>query len=139
LEGLGSYANDVSFTTGAGVVNTRVLGIGGDACVGGETVERMSFVMCAGLRGGMFVAKGDRLGPGFDKVASTRPWWTLAASGQARAWIVPTIGIGLGIEALIALSARNLVVTDESRAISQKLVVPRVGLAISVGPVFRLF
>lgn len=137
LEGVGTYANDVSFTSGTGVVNTRVLGVGGDACVGGETVERMSFVMCAGVRGGMFVAKGDRLGPGVDKVASTRPWWSLAASGQARAWIVPNVGIGLGIEALIALSARNLVLVDQDKGVTQKLNVPRVGLAISVGPVFR--
>lgn len=139
LEGVGSYADDVSFTTGTGVVNTRVLGGGGDACVGGETVERMSFVMCGGVRGGMFVAKGDRLGPGLDKVSSTRPWWALALSGQARAWIVPNIGIGLGIEALVAFSARNLVVTDESKYVTQKLSVPRVGLAITVGPVFRIF
>ena len=139
LEGVGTYANDVSFTSGSGVVDTRVLGGGGDVCVGGETVERMSFVVCAGARGGMFMAKGDRLGPGLDKITSTRPWWALAASGQARAWIVPNVGIGLGIEALFALSTRNLVVTDQAKSVTQRLGVPRVGLAISVGPVFQFF
>jgi len=99
----------------------------------------MSFVMCAGLRGGMFVAKGNRLGVGLLKVTSTRPWWALALSGQARAWIVPNIGIGLGIEALFALAARDLVVTDADKVVQQKLAVPRVGLAITVGPVIRFF
>lgn len=135
LAGVGTYASDVSFTSGSGVVDTSVIGGGGDACLGGETVERMSFVMCTGLRGGMFVARGDRLGAGLLKVTSTRPWWAVAVSGQARAWIVPNVGIGLGIEALFALASRDLVVTYTE----QRLSVPRVGLAISVGPVFRFF
>jgi hypothetical protein len=120
-----------------GRFSVLLLAAGADACVGGETVEKLSFFMCAGGRGGWFTTEAAGFQRNFH---ATRPWWAVAASGQARVFIVPAIGIGISVEALFALAARDLTVSGESSALPvERRSVPRVGLSVAAGPIFRLF
>jgi hypothetical protein len=120
-----------------GHFSVLLLAAGLDACVGGETVEKLSFFMCAGGRGGWFTTEAT----GFVRnYKATRPWWAVSASGQARVFIAPSIGIGISVEALFALAARDLTVNGETSAVpNERRSVPRVGLSVAAGPVFRLF
>lgn len=138
LEGVATRAERLTFAVGPGY-DATVLAIGLDGCVGGETAERMSFFVCVGARGGGFSTQGYGFGIGASE-SVTKPWWALAASSQARAWILPGFGIGIGIEALWTTAPRELVVeSDSPMQAAQTQAVPRLGLAVSGGPVFRFF
>jgi hypothetical protein len=121
----------------SGQFSVTLLAGGVDACVGGETVEKLSFFMCAGGRGGAFTTQGS----GFDQnYRRSTAWWAVAASGQARVFLVPWLAIGIGIETLVALADRELVVTSGSQSSpAQTRSVSRVGLSVAAGPVFRFF
>jgi hypothetical protein len=136
IEAAVSWVDGVDVVGTSGRYDASVWALGLDACFGGETAERLSFFTCAGMRGGAFVTKGF----GFERNrVQSRRWWAAAASGQARAWIVPSVAIGISIEALFALAERELVVYDQQNQITQRRTLSRVGLAISGGPVFRFF
>lgn len=137
VEAILTRGERIPFKAGTLTFDATVLAIGLDACVGGETAERMSFYACLGGRGGGFSTQGYGVSSS-DLV--TRPWWALAASSQARAWILPSFGIGIGIEALFALAQRDLVArSDQPGGAPQSQSVPPFGLAVSGGPVFRFF
>jgi hypothetical protein len=137
LEGIVTRAARVTFNTGPESYDATVLAAGLDACAGGETAERMSFYVCAGARIGGFSTQGYGFG---SSELVTRPWWAIAASSQARAWIFSSFGIGIGVEALYSPAERVLLVTaDEGAGRTRSQSVPRFGLAVSGGPVFRFF
>jgi len=136
VTGLATRDGRATIAGADGQFSASVLAAGLDACAGGETLERLSFFMCAGARGGQFVTDGSGYSPAYHR---SFPWWALASSGQARAWIVPSVGIGIGVEALFALVPRDLVAYGSNGSPSLTRSVPRVGLSIAVGPVFRFF
>lgn len=134
-EGFVTRAERMPFLVGPVTYDAMVVGGGLDACLGGETADRMSFYVCLGGRGGGFLTQGYGTGNTSSMVA--RPWWALAGSAQARAWILPSFGIGIGIEGTFALLKRELsLITDQGR---QSVTHQPFGLAISGGPVFRFF
>jgi hypothetical protein len=137
LAGIATRAVRTTFADVQGHFSTTLLAGGVDACVGGETAERLSFFMCGGARVGGFTTGAE--GYSTDYVR-TRVWWALAASGQARAWIVPSVAIGLSLEALFALAERRLALQSETPGVPDiQRPMPRVGLSIAVGPVFRFY
>jgi hypothetical protein len=131
-EGVVTRAERLTLGAGPGSYDATVLAAGVDACAGGETAERMSFYVCLGGRGGGFSTQGYGSD---DSSTYTRQWWVLSGSSQARAWILPAFGLGIGIEGMFSLFERLLVL----RGSTQSQAVPRFGLAVSVGPVFRFF
>ena len=135
-EGILTRAERLTFGAGPVSYDAMVFGGGLDACVGGETAERMSFYVCVGGRGGGFLTQGYGTG-GTASTAVTRQWWALTGSAQARAWILPSFGIGIGIEGLFALLERELSLVTELDRHTQSL--QSFGLAVSGGPVFRFF
>jgi hypothetical protein len=138
VEGLGTYAHRLNVGSAPGQFDATLFALGVDVCLGGETAERMSFFTCAGARGGTFLT--NAYGFTTRNYRASRNWWALTGSGQARAWLLPMFGIGIAVEAVFAVAARDLVVTVEGGTqTSQRLSVPRVGLSISAGPVFRFF
>jgi hypothetical protein len=106
-------------------------------CSGGEASERLSFYGCAGVRGGLFSTNA------FDYAQNDQQnsrWWAVVVSGQARAWILPTVGIAISIEGLVPLAARELVLRSPTPELpDQRRGVSRVGLGVTGGPVFRFF
>ena len=135
-EGVLTRAERLPFRTGPVTYDAMVIGGGLDLCVGGETAERMSFYVCLGGRGGGFMTQGYGTG-GNTSTIVTRPWWALVGSAQARAWILPSFGIGIGIEGMFALLDRELSLVTEQGRQTQPL--QPFGLAVSGGPVFRFF
>jgi len=136
-EGVVTRAERLPFLAGPVTYDAMVVGGGLDACFGGETAERMSFYVCVGGRGGGFLTQGYGAG-GNTSTIVTRPWWALAGSAQARAWILPSFGIGIGIEGMFALLDRELsLMTENQMKMTQPL--QPFGLAVSGGPVFRFF
>lgn len=135
--GIFTTAENLNVGSAPGRYDAAMLAIGLDGCAGGETTERFSFFMCVGARGGGFATNGY----GFEnRQRSTRRWWAVAASGQARAWILKTVGIGVSVEALFALAARDLVATSaDEEAPPQVRTLSRFGISVSGGPVFRFF
>jgi hypothetical protein len=96
----------------------------------------VSFFSCTGIRGGVFLTEGRYV----RERAASRRWWAVAASGQARAWILPSVALGISVEALFTLAARDLVVESTSPTLPpQRSPLSRFGLSISGGPVFRFF
>jgi hypothetical protein len=139
LEGVVTRAERLTFGVGPISYDAMVVGGGLDACLGGETAERMSFYVCLGARGGGYTTQGYGFNTN-DSDMVTRPWWVLAGSSQARAWILPTFGIGIGIEAMYSLARRDLVVASDQEGVpDQFIAVQRFGLAVSGGPVFRFY
>jgi hypothetical protein len=137
VAGIGTRSDSATIADVPGAFSTTVLAAGVDACVGGETVERLSFFMCGGARGGQFIAAGAGYS---DDLRRTRRWWAIAGSGQARAWIVPSVAIGISIEALFALASRELTLIGKPTGTPNLVrTMPRVGLSVSAGPVFRFF
>jgi hypothetical protein len=136
-EGIVTRAERLTFGAGPNTFDAMVLGIGLDGCFGGETAERMSFYVCAGVRGGGFSTQGY----GFSSSELvTEQWWAVAGSSQARAWILPAFGIGIGIEAMFALYQRDLVAKSGQPGVADQLQpVQPFGLAVSGGPVFRFY
>jgi hypothetical protein len=134
LTGLATQDGHATIAGADGQFSATVLALGLDACAGGETLERLSFFMCAGARAGQFTTQGTGYDPGYRR---STPWWAIAGSGQARAWIVPSVGIGIGVEALFALAPRDLVVEGSSPLLTRAT--SRVGINIAAGPVFRFF
>jgi hypothetical protein len=139
FEGVLTRAERLTFAAGPVAYDAMVLGAGLDACVGGETAERMSFYACAGARAGAFTTQGYGLGASESELV-TRSWWAITASSQARAWILPAFGIGIGIEATFTPARRQLLVyPDQPGGKTQSQSVQLFGLAVSGGPVFRFF
>jgi hypothetical protein len=137
LAGIATHDGRATISGSSGEFSASVVAGGVDACAGGETLERLSFFMCAGVRGGVFVTDGTAASDGYRR---TLRWWSIAASGQARAWIVPSVAIGISVEALFALAARDLIVDGTSAGLPPLVrTMPRVGLSIAAGPVFRFF
>ena len=121
-----------------GEFTATVLAGGADVCFGGETVERLSFFMCGGARAGQFVA--DATGSPFrERYRTSEPWWAVSASGQARAWIVPAVAVGISVEALVSLASRDLELTGLMGAPSVTRHISQLGLSVAAGPVFRFF
>lgn len=137
IAGMFTAADELALSGVPGRFDAALLALGLDACAGGETTARFSFFACAGARGGSFATSGY----GFERVArSNRRWWGIVASGQARAWVLPTVGIGISVEASFALADRDLVATSATGGGPvQVRTLSRFGLSISGGPVFRFF
>jgi hypothetical protein len=136
FEAAATWSDGIQVIGTPGRFDAAVWALGLDMCFGGETVERLSFFTCAGMRGGAFLTKGF----GFNRNRSlARRWWAVAASGQARAWIVPSVAIGISVEALFALAERQLSVYYGPTNATQQRTLSRFGLAITGGPVFRFF
>jgi hypothetical protein len=135
-EGVLTRAERLTFLAGPVTYDATVIGGGLDACFGGETAERMSFYVCVGGRGGGFLTQGYGTG-GNASTTVTRPWWALSGSAQARAWILPSFGIGIGIEGMFALLDRTLSLKTDQGDQTQSL--QPFGLAVSGGPVFRFY
>ena len=133
LVGLATREERATIEGVSGEFSATVLAGGADLCAGGETAERLTFFMCAGGRAGAFITDGT----GY---RVTLPWWAVSASGQARAWIVPAVAIGISVEALFVLATRDLQfvgTSPDAPAITRSI--PRVGLSVAAGPVFRFF
>lgn len=136
-EGIVTRTERLTFGAGPASFDAMVLGLGIDGCVGGETAERMSFYVCAGMRGGAFSTQG--YGFSSSELVTTQ-WWAATGSTQARAWILPAFGIGIGIEAMFALVERVLTArSDQPGVSSQSIPMQPFGLAVSGGPVFRFY
>jgi hypothetical protein len=137
-EGVLTWAERMTFRAGPVTYDAMVVGGGLDACAGGETAERMSFYVCVGARGGGFMTQGYGFG-GNASPTVTRPWWALTGSAQARAWILPSFGIGIGIEGMFALLERELSLSSDRPEDRETQALQPFGLAVSGGPVFRFF
>jgi hypothetical protein len=136
LAGIATRDQQDSIAGASGQFSVTLLAGGVDACVGGETVEKLNFFMCAGGRGGAFTTQGS----GFDQnYRRTTAWWAVAVSGQARVFLERWLAIGVSVETLVALAERDLVITDAQSSPIQMRSVPRVGLSVAAGPVFRFF
>jgi hypothetical protein len=136
LNGLATRASGLAIAGTPGNFDATVLALGVDACFGGEAAERVSFFSCAGMRGGVFVTEGRYIR---DRALGRR-WWAVAGSGQARAWILPSFALGISIEALYALAARDLVVESATPGSpAQRMSLSRFGLSIAAGPIFKFF
>jgi hypothetical protein len=137
IAGIATRDQHASIVGSGGEFSVVLLGGGIDACLGGETVEKLSFFMCAGGRAGAFTTQGT----GFSHdLHETSAWWALSASGQARVFLEPWLAIGIGVETLIALADRDLVLTPPSPSLpTLTRSVSRIGLSVAVGPVFRFF
>jgi hypothetical protein len=137
LAGLVTHSDHATIQGAVGDFSSTLFAGGVDVCVGGETAERLSFFMCGGARGGGFTTDGYGY---FRDFRRTRAWFGLSASGQARAWILPSVAIGLSVEALFALAERKLAVLSETAVAEPHYrEMPRLGLTIAVGPVFRFY
>jgi hypothetical protein len=121
-----------------GTFDETVIAGGVDACFGGETVQGLGFFMCVGGRGGTFRSAGD----GFNSQSLTRTsgWWALAGSGQAKFWLSGGVGIATSVEALYSLVPRDLSVLGSDGASKDYIKhLSRLGLSVTIGPVFRFF
>lgn len=137
VAGLATGVQGLTIGNTIGRFDATVIAGGVDVCSGGEASDRLTFYGCAGVRGGLFSTNA------FDYAQNDQknsPWWALVVSGQARAWILPTVGIAISIEGVFALAPRELVLRspssdlpDERRSVSQ------LGLGVTGGPVFRFF
>jgi hypothetical protein len=137
IAGIATRDQHASIVGTGGEFSVVLLGGGIDACLGGETVEKLSFFMCAGGRAGAFTTHAT----GFaQNLHETSAWWALSASGQARVFLEPWLAIGIGVETLIALADRDLVLNPPSPALpTLTRSVSRIGLSVAAGPVFRFF
>jgi hypothetical protein len=137
IAGLATHVTGENIDQIAGSFAETVLAAGLDACFGGETVQGVGFFMCVGGRGGTFRSAGD----GFNMRNHTRTseWWALAGSGQGRFWISGGVGVATSVEALYSLVPRDLSVLGVEGAPDYVRHVPRLGLSVTVGPVFRFF
>lgn len=136
LEGLATRTSDETIQNAPGAYDAALVAGGVDACFGGTPTPAVSLFACVGGRGGVFWTRGRNLARR-DAIGS--PWWAAVVSGQARAWLLPFLAIGIDVEAVYALAARDLVITAVSGGTEQRLAVSRVGLVISAGPIFRFF
>jgi len=135
IEGLGSFIEHRKIIDTPGDFDAKVWAGGVDGCVGGAAAPSLSFFMCAGLRGGVFATHGDY----FTTRDATTAWWAIAVSGQVRVWIVPNFGLGLAIGGSFTLADRNLVVMSTDEMSLRGLAMPRLGLFVAGGPLFRFF
>jgi hypothetical protein len=135
IAGLGAFLDDQTIMGFSGKYSMVLWAIGIDLCVGGETTQRLGFYMCAGARGGPFQSQGEGIGKDLKR---TEAWWGVTGSGQARFWFTSIFALGGSVEAVYALRARQLTVLDKGQEVS-RTVVPRLGLSVTAGPVFRFF
>jgi hypothetical protein len=137
LAGIATGVQGLTIGNTSGRFDATVIAGGLDICSGGEASERLTFYGCAGVRGGLFSTNA------FDYAQNEQknsPWWAVVVSGQARAWILPTVGIAISIEGLFALAPRELVLRSPSPDLpEQHRSVSQVGLGVTGGPVFRFF
>jgi hypothetical protein len=137
LAGFGTRADRATIGDVPGSFSATVLAAGLDVCLGGESIERLSFFMCAGARAGQFITDST----GYRTPLHRASFWTaVAASGQARAWIAPAVGIAISVDALFALAARDLALVGATPGTPTMVrTIPQVGLSVAAGPVFRFF
>jgi hypothetical protein len=137
IAGLATHLSGETVAQVAGSFESTLLAGGLDACFGGETTQGVGFFMCFGGRLGSFRSQGANFNHG--NLTSFAPWWALAGSGQGRFWITGSVAVGTSVEALYALAPHDIVVNnvDESAKLSKS--VPRLGLSVTIGPVFRIF
>jgi len=137
ITGLATHVAGESVEMIAGSFDETVVAGGVDACFGGETVQAVGFFMCVGGRAGTFRSAGT----GFNSRnrTQTEGWWALAGSGQGRFWLSGAVGIATSVEALYSLVPRDLSVLGVDGAPDYIRHVPRLGLTVTVGPVFRFF
>jgi hypothetical protein len=137
IAGIATRDQHASIVGSSGEFSVVLLGGGIDACLGGETVEKLSFFMCAGGRAGAFTTHAT----GFaQNLHETSAWWALSASGQARVFLESWLAIGIGVETLIGLADRDLVLNPPSPSLpTLTRSVSRIGLSVAAGPVFRFF
>src|SRR5262252_224815 len=107
-------------------------------CFRRDTAQGVGFFMCVGGRLGSFRGEGHYTEGSKSSVSA---WWALAGSGQGRFWLSRAIAIGTSVEALYALSQREIVVDPKPGEMGPTLKreVPQLGLAVTIGPVFRVF
>jgi hypothetical protein len=137
IAGLATHVGGETIDQVAGSFAQTVVTGGLDACFGGETVQRVGFFMCIGARAGSFRSVGE----GFDvrNHTTTSAWWALAGSGQGRFWLSGGVGIATSVEAVYSLVKRDLSVLGSGSGPDYLRHVPRLGIAVTVGPVFRFF
>jgi hypothetical protein len=137
IAGLATHLEGETFPMVAGSIDETVIAGGLDACFGGETVQGVGFFMCVGGRGGTFRSAGS--GFNAQNLTHTSGWWALAGSGQGRFWLSGGIGIGTSVEALYSLVPRDLSALGMDGAPDRIKHLSRLGLSVTVGPVFRFF
>jgi hypothetical protein len=137
ITGLATHVPGESVAPIVGSFTQTVVAGGLDACFGGETVQGVGFFMCVGGRAGTFRSAG--MGFNTRNRAQTEGWWALAGSGQGRFWVSGVVGIATSVEALYSLVPRDLSVLGVDGAPDYVRHVPRLGLSVTVGPVFRFF
>lgn len=137
IVGLATHVSGETVEQIAGSFSETVLSGGIDACFGGETVQAVGFFMCVGGRAGTF----RTVGKGFNMRdhTQTEAWWAIAGSGQGRFWLSSAVAIGTSVEALYSLVPRDLSVLGIDGAPDYVRHVPRLGLSVTIGPVFRFF
>jgi hypothetical protein len=137
VAGIATHSSGASVQDTPGTFSSSLLAAGLDVCLGGETETRLSFFTCVGARGGSFVTEANGYST---NQKESRRWWAVSASGQARAWLLPYLALGISVEALFALADRELVVVGDRDSLPTRMrALPRVGLSIAGGPVFRFF
>jgi hypothetical protein len=138
IAGIATHIEGETFPMVAGSMDETVIAGGLDACFGGETVQGVGFFMCVGGRGGTFRSEGS----GFNSQNFTRTtaWWALTGSGQGRFWLSGAVGIATSVEALYSLVPRDLSALGADGTSPDRIKhVSRLGLSVTVGPVFRFF
>lgn len=136
IAGLATHVTGETIDQIAGSFSETVFAVGLDACFGGQTVQGVGFFMCVGGRAGAFRSAGD----GYTRDRTeTSGWWALAGSGQGRFWVSGGVGVATSVEALYSLVPRDLSVRGVEGAPNHVRPVPRLGLSVTLGPVFRFF
>ncbi len=118
-----------------GHFDTQLLAGGVDACLGGEIIEHLQLMGCTGLRAGTLTALGQQYPT---TAGAPEPWVAVAASLQLRAWVASWAGLGVAVEG-IGPVARHEILLRGRGVPDRRELLPPVGLATTIGPVFRFF
>ncbi len=137
IAGMLTHLTGETVTSITGSIDETVIAGGLDACFGGETVQGVGFFMCVGGRGGSFRSSGN--GFAVRDRTLTSAWWALAGSGQGKFWLSGGVGIATSVEALYSLVPLDLTVRGLDGAPDYIKHVSRLGLSVTIGPVFRFF
>jgi hypothetical protein len=109
---------------------------GADACAGVEPDPRLSLQACGGARIGVLSIEGVGFQRNFDHV---HVWPALTGSTQVRAWLTADIAVGAGVSLYVPLVERTVRVEGKGAAVDQLYELPRPGIGVEFGPVFRFF
>ncbi|HEX7481268.1 MAG TPA: hypothetical protein VF331_25930 [Polyangiales bacterium] len=136
VAGLASTLADQIIPQTPGHFDLRLLAAGADVCAGHEVVESLQLQACLGVRAGVLRATGTGYPRAMD---GTEPWLASALSAQARVWLASWAAIGVAVEGLAPFARHVILIRGVLGAPDRSRLLPAIGLATTIGPVFRFF